>query len=152
MYIKGESKYALGQDMYLCSSFWQSKARVHIRRFKRVPSPIDTSQTIVIPTRHGVSLDVNQLRKMVTFIPALLSDLDKLRDREVGTYLAEGSGSHGKPPTDVTSQKDCSSGTLHRPVCQRKSARTDESGPKRLRFDNQTQERSETQPVAEKNE
>ena len=87
---------------------------------------------------------------MLTFIPALLSDLDKLRDREVGAYLAE--GSHGKPPADVTPQKVGSSGTLPRPVCQRKSTRTDESRPKRLRFDNQTQERSETQPVAEKNE
>ena len=142
MYLKGETRYALGLDIYLYSSFWQSKARVHIRRFKRVPSPIDTSQTIVIPTRHGVSLDVNQLRKMLTFIPALLSDLDKLRDREVGAYLAE--GSHGKPPADVTPQKDCSSSTLPRPVCQHKS--TDES-KKRLRF-LQTQERSEI-PVVE---
>ena len=82
-------KFPLGGNLFLTSAIWRGQSKIHIRKYIQVKDRI--GKTVVVPTRYGVTLTVDQVNQLISALPLCLTGLAKLEE----TYTA----SNGPPST-----------------------------------------------------
>ena len=68
-----EIKIPLGGDIFLTCSTWNGVRKAHIRKFISVKSLYEPHKTIVLPTKHGVTLTKAQALQLKTNIDLVIA-------------------------------------------------------------------------------
>ena len=83
MSTKDGIKLSLGEDLYLTHSTFNNVDRIHIRKFISLPSLFDSKKTFQRPTKDGVSLKLEQARRLDSLLPLIVNELQSGNPQEV---------------------------------------------------------------------
>ena len=84
-------KFPLGGNLFLTSAIWRGQSKIHIRKYIQVKDRI--GKTVVVPTRYGVTLTVDQVNQLISALPLCLTGLAKLEE----TYTASNPAMNAVP-------------------------------------------------------
>ena len=83
MATKDAIKLSLGEDLYLTHTTFKNMDRIHIRKFISMPSLFDSKKTFQRPTKDGVSLKLEQARRLDSLLPLIVNELQSGNPQEV---------------------------------------------------------------------
>ena len=83
MATKDAIKLSLGEDLYLTHTTFNNMDRIHIRKFISMPSLFDSKKTFQRPTKDGVSLKLEQARRLDSLLPLIVNELQSGNPQEV---------------------------------------------------------------------
>ena len=87
MATKDAIKLSLGEDLYLTHTTFNNMDRIHIRKFISMPSLFDSKKTFQRPTKDGVSLKLEQARRLDSLLPLIVNELQSGNPQEVVPVL-----------------------------------------------------------------
>ena len=93
---QNQIKFPLGGDLYLTSAIWRGVSKIHIRKYITVRDRLNNNPK-VIPTRYGVTMNVNQVQQLISAIPLCLTALKRLEE----TYSTPNGTTLPYPAPDV---------------------------------------------------
>ena len=70
------TKFALGKDVFANVNVWQGVPLVHLRYHKTIDHPTDPGRVLNLPTKRGVTLSAEQMCKLLTHLPSIISELE----------------------------------------------------------------------------
>ena len=83
MSTKDGIKLSLGGDIYLTHTFFKNVDRIHIRKYITMPSLFNVNSTFQTPTKEGVSLKIEQARRLESLLPCIVKELQSGNPQEV---------------------------------------------------------------------
>ena len=133
---KHETRFPLGGNMYICLRKWKGRATVHIRVFKTIPSPLQHTKTIVVPSNIGIELSPSQLKQMELSLPCVVSEL-----KSMTVPLPPNENKENVDPSEMNQQNQ----TLHHePFSHGEKAVVNNDGPARTVLQQRRSTRSTT--------
>ena len=71
IHLKGHTKFPLGQDACVTVSIQNSELQINILKCRVIQSFTDPNQSIVVPTRFGVTLTLYQFQELIKHVPLM---------------------------------------------------------------------------------
>ena len=78
IHLKGHTKFPLGGEAYATVSVQNGEAQVNILMCRVLRSCLGPDQSIIVPTRFGVTLNEKQFRQLIRNVPLMVAEMSSL--------------------------------------------------------------------------
>ena len=94
-----KNEFYLGENVFIGTSNWDGDFKVYIQRFRPMQNKSNSRRNSLCPTRIGISLSLNQLKMLETYIPNLLNLYQQQRKLRLLSARMESNDMNPSTPT-----------------------------------------------------
>ena len=99
-----KNEFYLGENVFIGTSNWDGDFKVYIQRFRPMQNKRNSRRNSFCPTHIGISLSLNQLKMLETYIPNLLNLYQQQRKARLLSARMESNDMNPSPPATTNPQ------------------------------------------------